>query len=156
MLFPEGCGLSCTMQPNSAGAHLVTNNLKQCTGSALLSIHPATMDKTWNLWVASSVRWSAACSLVAEFTATELRLQRNRIRVRQDSKIKPTNTPLGFLPAAMLTVSPVTGTETALATQVHLKSPHRHVSPCILKSRRYFSPQAAPKHIFIKADFGNY
>lgn len=72
------------------------------------------------------------------------------------NKIKSMSTLLGFLPVSLLQFSLVTGTETALATQVHLRSSEWHDSTWILKSWSYFSPQATPKHIFIKADFGNY
>lgn len=79
-----------------------------------------------------------------------------RTWVCYSSKIKPMSAPLGFLPVSILQLSLVTGTDTALATQVHLRSPHWHDSTWILKSWRYFSPQATWKQIFIKAHFGNY
>lgn len=68
----------------------------------------------------------------------------------------PRSTLIGFLPVSVLQLNLVTGIDTALATQVHLRSPQWHDSTWILKSWSFFSPQATPKHIFIKADFGNY
>lgn len=70
--FPEACSLVCPVQPNSTGAHLVTNNSKRCISKDLLPIYPTSLNKTQYLRVASSVHQSAACPLAARSATTKL------------------------------------------------------------------------------------